>query len=222
MPDDNGCAIPSSNSMGYQVVNRIDENRVLIIIEPNGDMVQRVKTKVNQLQKDIDNINEKTSWKTLVDYTVPEDKSGTEGVIVGIEDIEALYYANQWRFYVELPFKTQAVSSKDLRLYIASSTAGAYASYIGNASCTATQGETRKWKGVTFLYSPETANGRKEFLATYNAPTPNTGLNTTGNVSRMSGFLEKLSTLKSNTPTLKMTLKDATFEVGTKIRLEVL
>ncbi len=46
MPDDNGCAVPSSNSMGYQVVNRIDENRVLIIIEPNGDMVQRIKTKV--------------------------------------------------------------------------------------------------------------------------------------------------------------------------------
>ena len=46
MPDDDGCAIPSSNSMGYQVVSRIDDNRVLIIIEPNGDMVQRIKTQV--------------------------------------------------------------------------------------------------------------------------------------------------------------------------------
>lgn len=53
MPDDNGCAIPSSNSMGYQVVNRIDENRVLIIIEPNGDMVQRIKTKINELTNKI-------------------------------------------------------------------------------------------------------------------------------------------------------------------------
>lgn len=56
MPDDNGCAVPSSNSMGYQVVNRIDDNRVLIIIEPNGDMVQRIKTKVVELQKDIGDI----------------------------------------------------------------------------------------------------------------------------------------------------------------------
>ena len=56
MPDDNGCAIPSSNSMGYQVVNRIDEKRVLIIIEPNGDMVQRIKTKINDMQKDIENL----------------------------------------------------------------------------------------------------------------------------------------------------------------------
>ena len=54
MPDDNGCAVPSSNSMGYQVINRIDERRVLIIIEPNGDMVQRIKTKVVELQEDIE------------------------------------------------------------------------------------------------------------------------------------------------------------------------
>lgn len=47
--------------MGYQVVNRIDENRVLIIIEPNGDMVQRVKTKINQLQEDVDNCVQKPS-----------------------------------------------------------------------------------------------------------------------------------------------------------------
>lgn len=61
MPDDNGCAIPSSNSMGYQVVNRIDENRVLIIIEPNGDMVQRIKTKINQIQKDVTELQDAIS-----------------------------------------------------------------------------------------------------------------------------------------------------------------
>ena len=55
MPDDNGCAIPSSNSMGYQVVNRIAPDKVLIIIEPNGDMVQRIKTKVNDIQSNTAN-----------------------------------------------------------------------------------------------------------------------------------------------------------------------
>jgi hypothetical protein len=65
MPDDNGCAIPSSNNMGYQVVNRIDDERVLIIIEPNGDMVQRIKTKVNQLQEDIGDID--TALDTIID-----------------------------------------------------------------------------------------------------------------------------------------------------------
>ena len=60
MPDDNGCAVPSNNSMGYQVVNRIDENRVLIIIEPNGDMVQRIKTKINKIQEDVAGLAETT------------------------------------------------------------------------------------------------------------------------------------------------------------------
>lgn len=61
MPDDNGCAVPSSNSMGYQVVSRIDANRVLIIIEPNGDMVQRVKTKINKLEEDVANTNNRVA-----------------------------------------------------------------------------------------------------------------------------------------------------------------
>ena len=64
MPDDNGCAVPSSNSMGYQVVNRIDENRVLIIIEPNGDMVQRVKAKITAIQEELGDIE--TALDTII------------------------------------------------------------------------------------------------------------------------------------------------------------
>lgn len=62
MPDDNGCAIPSSNNMGYQVVNRIDKERVLIIIEPNGDMVQRIKAKIKKLQEDVDGLKPDSSY----------------------------------------------------------------------------------------------------------------------------------------------------------------
>ena len=103
MPDDNGCAIPSSNSMGYQVVNRIDENRVLIIIEPNGDMVQRVKTKINklqetvtELQKDVNYAALKKKWSAIdtitlteamnaVEVTVPFTENKYTGVIVDVE-----------------------------------------------------------------------------------------------------------------------------------------
>ena len=62
MPDDNGCAIPSSNNMGYQVVNRIDENRVLIIIEPNGDMVQRIKADMDNIQANLDSAVSSASY----------------------------------------------------------------------------------------------------------------------------------------------------------------
>ena len=51
MPDDNGCAVPSSNEMGYQVVNRVDVNHVLIIVEPGADMLQRIKTQIVELQE---------------------------------------------------------------------------------------------------------------------------------------------------------------------------
>ena len=75
MPDDNGCAIPSSNNMGYQVVNRIDADRVLIIIEPNGDMVQRIKTRVNELQEDIDNLAPDQTYN-------PESPNAQSGIAV--------------------------------------------------------------------------------------------------------------------------------------------
>lgn len=75
MPDDNGCAVPSSNSMGYQVVNRIDENRVLIIIEPNGDMVQRIKSKMNKLQEDVDNLAPDQTYD-------PESENAQSGIAV--------------------------------------------------------------------------------------------------------------------------------------------
>ena len=96
MPDDNGCAIPSNNSMGYQVVNRIDDNRVLIIIEPNGDMVQRIKTKINELQEDVESvklpITKGTGENSIVinegiasgDYSIAggtTDKEFIEGVV---------------------------------------------------------------------------------------------------------------------------------------------
>lgn len=53
MSDDNGCAIPSTNTMGYQVIERIDDNRILILIEPNIDMLNRIKTDIIELEKKI-------------------------------------------------------------------------------------------------------------------------------------------------------------------------
>ena len=51
MPDDNGCAVPSTNTMGYQVIERVDENRVLILVEPNADMLNRIKSDIEALEK---------------------------------------------------------------------------------------------------------------------------------------------------------------------------
>ena len=97
MPDDNGCAIPSSNSMGYQVVNRIDENRVLIIIEPNGDMVQRIKTKINDMQKDIENLE-----NVLVDILSAIQSGNLDNQTVNeIEQLIVSYLENKTIMEVE-------------------------------------------------------------------------------------------------------------------------
>lgn len=110
MPDDNGCAVPSSNSMGYQVVNRIDENRVLIIIEPNGDMVQRIKTKINKLQDDVDNLTKE--YELIEEIVVTEEAVVQRTYPKKYTNILVMFYsanklprarltsgANYWEFY---------------------------------------------------------------------------------------------------------------------------
>lgn len=53
MPDDNGTAIPSTNNMGYAVLERVDSTHVLIAVEPGADMIQRVKKDIENLEEQI-------------------------------------------------------------------------------------------------------------------------------------------------------------------------
>lgn len=50
MPADDGTAVPSTNNMGYAVLERIDGKHVLIAVEPGADMIQRVKTDIDNIQ----------------------------------------------------------------------------------------------------------------------------------------------------------------------------
>ena len=53
MPADDGTAVPSTNSMGYQVISRIDNTHVLIEVEPSADMLNRIKTQMAEMQEEI-------------------------------------------------------------------------------------------------------------------------------------------------------------------------
>lgn len=55
MPNDSGTAVPSSNNLGYQVIDRIDDTHILIAVEPGADMIQRIRTDVAGLQNDVAN-----------------------------------------------------------------------------------------------------------------------------------------------------------------------
>ena len=48
---DDGTAIPSPNSMGYQIIERIDANHVLILIDPQSDMLVRIKQDIDSLDQ---------------------------------------------------------------------------------------------------------------------------------------------------------------------------
>ena len=64
--DDDGTAIPSPNDMGYQVIERIDSTHVLILVEPQADMMVRIKS-------DVEEINNKLSNQDIVNYVTNED-----------------------------------------------------------------------------------------------------------------------------------------------------
>ena len=49
VPADDGLAAPSPNDKGYQVVERYNENMILIAVEPNGDMVYRLQEQIYAL-----------------------------------------------------------------------------------------------------------------------------------------------------------------------------
>lgn len=53
MPADDGTAVPSSNELGYQVIDRIDANHVLILVEPQGDALQRVKENLDYITQNL-------------------------------------------------------------------------------------------------------------------------------------------------------------------------
>lgn len=56
MPGDDGTAVPSTNNMGYAVLERVDDNHVLIAVEPGADMIQRVKKDVEEMQSQFEEI----------------------------------------------------------------------------------------------------------------------------------------------------------------------
>ena len=53
MSDDNGYAIKSSNNLGYRVLKVVSSGLLEIVVSPNTDMVQRIRTDVAELQNNM-------------------------------------------------------------------------------------------------------------------------------------------------------------------------
>lgn len=89
MPSDDGTAIPSPNNMGYQVIERIDDTHVLILVEPQADMMVRIKEDVTANKKSISELNDKKITKfyasNLGNTTLNDSDNGkiTDMIIFG-------------------------------------------------------------------------------------------------------------------------------------------
>lgn len=57
MSSDDGTAVPSPNNMGYQVIDRIDSTHILILVEPQADMLVRVRSDITNIENILMNID---------------------------------------------------------------------------------------------------------------------------------------------------------------------
>lgn len=78
MPNDEGIATASNNNLGYHVIERIDRRSILIAIEPNSDMVQRIKTEVEELQVKDEELQNKTEELQAKDEELESGKVDKE------------------------------------------------------------------------------------------------------------------------------------------------
>ena len=77
MPNDSGVATPSPNNMGYQVIERVDDTHVIIAVEPDADMMVRIKTDVTDLQNNKSDKTHKHDASDITTGTVPIGHGGT-------------------------------------------------------------------------------------------------------------------------------------------------
>lgn len=226
MPDDNGCAIPSSNNMGYQVVNRIDENRILIIIEPNGDMVQRVKARITELQEDVDNINEKTEWKTVLDTTLTAEQGGVTSLLLALSDAEAVANARRMRLHIAFPQKEAlAVNKAWLSVNLQDKTASAYSLRLLGGYNVAASANTTLYSmafveisdfGLTNVF-------KRSFVSVQQLPNPHytASANSSANARIITGGYSS-DLMVEYPPYLNITIGNVTaFNAGTKVFVEV-
>lgn len=85
MSDDNGYATPSSNNMGYRVMERVDDTKVKIAVKPNDDMVQRIKADIVSIKSGMKEVYTKAQVdeKTATDTTLSVEGKAADAKTVG-------------------------------------------------------------------------------------------------------------------------------------------
>ena len=108
MPADDGTAIPSTNNLGYQIIERIDSTHVMIAIEPGADMIQRIKTDVNELQGHASAMD--------IHVTAEEKEKWNESILLANVTI-SLPSSTKWESVAYGNGKFVAVTTSDVAAY---------------------------------------------------------------------------------------------------------
>lgn len=102
MSDDNGYAVKSSNNIGYRVLRVVETGLLEIVIFPNTDMIQRIRTKIIEVENSIvtldskiDEINENlTAFDVDTQtYSTETFKFAKSGENLGMLDSEGNFMA---------------------------------------------------------------------------------------------------------------------------------
>ena len=84
MSDNNGYAVKSTNNLGYRVLKVVEPGLLEIIVSPNSDMIQRIKTnmesKVDELKGEIANIGNPTDEQVSTAVNNYLDKNPVSGL----------------------------------------------------------------------------------------------------------------------------------------------
>ena len=77
MPNDDGIAVLSNNGVGYRILSVVDSTHACILFEPQMMLLSNIKNNVDEIQKDIENIQLqiKESSSLVVGESAPEENT---------------------------------------------------------------------------------------------------------------------------------------------------
>ena len=59
--------MPSPNEQGYQIVERVDANHVLILVEPQADMMVKIQSNIDDINRKLNSEDNKIEYITNAD-----------------------------------------------------------------------------------------------------------------------------------------------------------
>lgn len=119
MSDDDGYAVKSANNLGYRVLEVLEDGKLEIVVSVNTDMIQRIKTDMDDAEAKINELVELLPQKTATGTNSLEYNSAKEANLLGAEykgnvEQETTSGKNLWD-YSKFYFPDQTINGVTLK-----------------------------------------------------------------------------------------------------------